>query len=167
MAPPMTYEVDGKQYVSVLVGYGAGGGETDVLGNMGWKYGLHQRRLLTFALNGSTSLPSTAPPQYKVDLLDDPSLKLDATRVKAGGIVFDQFCAGCHGGGVVANGGAPDLRASPVALSRESFSAVLNKGLLVSQGMPKFDDLSEQEVSSLYEFIRSRAREDLGAAVKH
>ena len=167
MAPPMTYAVDGKQYVSVLVGYGAGGGETDVLGNMGWKYGSHQRRLLTFALHGSASLPNSAPPQYSVDLLDDPSLNLDAARIKAGGILFDQFCAGCHGGGVVANGGAPDLRASPVALNHEPFATVLSKGLLVGHGMPQFDDLSAEEVASVYEFIRSRAREDLAVAAKH
>lgn len=167
MAPPMTYEVDGKQYVSVLVGYGAGGGETDVLGNRGWKYGVHPRRLLTFALHGSASLPETPPPQYHVDLLDDPSLQPDAMRVKTGGILFDQLCAGCHGGNVIANGGAPDLRASAVALSHDAFATILGKGLLVSQGMPQFDDLSGEEVTSLYEFIRTRAREDQAAAAKH
>ena len=59
------------------------------------------------------------------------------------------------------------MRASAVALSHDAFATILGKGLLVSQGMPQFDDLSGEEVTSLYEFIRTRAREDQAAAAKH
>jgi quinohemoprotein ethanol dehydrogenase len=167
IAPPMTFEVNGKQYVSLLVGYGAGAGETEVVGNMGWKYGLQPRRLLTFALRGSARLPDSAPPQYSIVPLDDPTIVLDADRVRAGSSLYDQVCGGCHGGSVVANGGAPDLRASPIALNRTAFTNVLHKGLLISHGMPQFDDFSDTEVESLYEFIRSRARESLNAGANH
>jgi quinohemoprotein ethanol dehydrogenase len=167
MAPAMTFQVNGKQYVSLLVGYGAGAGETDTVGNMGWKYGLQPRRLLTFALGGSARLPDSSPPQYSIVPLDDPSLVLDPARVKSGSAIYDQACSGCHGATVVANGGAPDLRASQIALNRTAFTNVLHKGLLISQGMPQFDDFTDTEVESLYEFIRARARESAKAGASH
>lgn len=163
MAPPMTFEVKGKQYISVLVGWGAGGGETNAVGNMGWKYGLQPRRLLTFALRGSAKLPYTPPPQYSIVPLDDRSLKLSVARVKAGSELYDQVCSGCHGADAIANGGAPDLRSSPVALERAAFANVLRKGPLLKYGMPVFDDFSDSQVESVYEFVRYRARESLKA----
>ena len=62
IAAPMSYSVNGKQYVSVLVGYG---GTTAAYGdfmNVGWKFGLQPRRLLTFAIGGTAKLaPRPAP----------------------------------------------------------------------------------------------------------
>jgi quinohemoprotein ethanol dehydrogenase len=166
MAAPMTFAVQGKQYISLLVGYGAGAGEDiGAAGNMGWKYGL-PRRLLTFALDGLAKLPDTTQPVYTVVPLDDPAVEIDAGRVKSGSTLYYQVCSGCHGGEVVANGGAPDLRASPVALNRTAFKSLLHEGLLVRYGMAKFDDLSDSQVESLYEFIRFRARESLNAMGK-
>ena len=163
MAAAMTYMVKGKQYVSLTVGYGAGGGEGQALGNMGWKYGLQPRRLLTFALGSSARLPETVPPQYQVVPLDDPALTLDASRVKAGSLLYDQVCSGCHGATAVANGGAPDVRASALALDRTVLKTLLQKAPLLGQGMPQFDDFTDAEIDSLFEYIRSRARESLSA----
>jgi quinohemoprotein ethanol dehydrogenase len=167
MAPPTTFEVNGKQYISLLVGYGAGAGETEVVGNMGWKYALQPRRLLTFALRGSARLPDSSPPQYNIVPLDDPSLVLDAARVRSGSSLYDQVCGGCHGAAAVANGGAPDLRASPIALNHTAFMTLLHTGPLISHGMPQFDDFGDSEIDSLYQFIRARARESLKAADNH
>src|SRR5690606_22367529 len=61
-AAPITYAVDGVQYISVMVGLGGGmalsGGE--LLWNDG-KPLRNKSRVLTFALNGSAHLPSATP----------------------------------------------------------------------------------------------------------
>jgi quinohemoprotein ethanol dehydrogenase len=160
MAAPMTYTVDGTQYISVLAGYGGGAGESAVLGYEGWAFGL-PRRLLTFRLGAHAQLPAAPLPVKHIEPLDDPGLALESEAVAAGNLLYGQACTGCHGEAVVGNGTAPDLRASPVALNRDTMRRVLTDGLLVSKGMPQFDDLSRGEIDSLYQFIRSRAREDL------
>jgi len=159
MAPPISYFRDGRQYVSLLVGYGGTGGAGGPGRKQGWKYGLQQRRLLTFALNGRAKLPPTAPPDFSVRPLDDPTIELDPVRVAAGQRVYEAMtCMVCHGGGADATGNAPDLRESPIALDRAAFRQILQTGPLVSRGMPIFDDLSEQEISDVYDYVRDRAR---------
>ncbi|TAL02953.1 MAG: PQQ-dependent dehydrogenase, methanol/ethanol family [Rhodospirillaceae bacterium] len=162
IAAPMSYSVNGKQYVSVLVGYG---GTTAPLGNLmnvGWKFGAQPRRLLTFVLDGKTKLPPTAPPDMKVHALDDPALVLNEADVDAGRALFIR-CATCHGVGLQGTGSpAPDLRESGIALELDSFSQLLKSGALMEQGMPRFEMLTDQQISQIYAYIRAGAREALG-----
>lgn len=163
IAPPISYSYGGRQYVSLLVGYGALGGSGGPQGgqgrNQGWKYGLQPRRLLTFALGGKAKLPATPPPDFTVHRLDDPNLKLEPARVNAGMMAYNTLtCVICHGMAAVASGNAPDLRESGIALDRAAFKELLHGGALVSRGMPLFDDLSDEEVENLYQYIRSQVR---------
>jgi quinohemoprotein ethanol dehydrogenase len=163
IAPPITYSVKGRQYVSLLVGYGAMAGIGGPLGgqgrNQGWKHGLQPRRLLTFMLDGTAKLPDTPPPDLTVLPLDDPSLKLDASKVSRGHQLYGLAgCLVCHGAEAYASGGAPDLRESAVALDPEAFRTVLREGALAPRGMPQFDDLTDDEIEDLYQFIRAQAR---------
>jgi quinohemoprotein ethanol dehydrogenase len=160
MAAPMTYSVAGQQYVCVLAGYGGGGGETAIIGYAGWKWGL-PRRVLVFRLGGNAQLPTAPQAVTHLKPVDDVALRLRSAHVTAGGALYGEACTPCHGEAVIANGNAPDLRVSPLALDRTAFRRVLMEGLLVSKGMPRFDDLSDDEIGSLYEYIRARAREDL------
>ena len=162
VAAPMSYSIDGKQYVSILVGYG---GSTAAFGkfmDVGWKYGAQPRRLLTFALGGTAKLPEGVPPSMKVNALDDPDLVLDEADVAAGRALSVR-CAACHGVGFYSPGTpGPDLRESEIALNLENFSTLLKTGALMDRGMPKFDMLSDDEIRQLYSYIRARAREALG-----
>ncbi|GAA0313184.1 PQQ-dependent methanol/ethanol family dehydrogenase [Sphingomonas oligophenolica] len=159
LAPPITYSAKGRQYVSLLVGYGAGAGEGGVAGlKQGWKYGLQPRRLLTFALDGKAKLPETPPADFTINPLDDPKITLDPKAVQLGMAVFHRGCNACHGATAVATGGAPDLRESGIAFDRKAFGQLLHDGTLLSNGMPRFDDLSSQEVDQIYQYIRSEAR---------
>ena len=83
IAAPMTYSVGGRQYVSVLVGYGSSAPAFSQVANMGWKYGLHKRRLLTFALGGRAKL-DTLPPDFSVKALDDAALQINEADVEKG-----------------------------------------------------------------------------------
>lgn len=84
VAAPMSFSIGGRQYVSVLVGYG---GTTAAYGkfmDIGWKYGQQTRRLLTFALDGKAGLQKMPGPDRVVHALDDPALVLDEAQVKLG-----------------------------------------------------------------------------------
>ncbi|MCB2074602.1 MAG: PQQ-dependent dehydrogenase, methanol/ethanol family [Novosphingobium sp.] len=159
---PMSYSVDGKQYVSILVGYG---GTTAAFGkfmDIGWKYGAQPRRLLTFAIDGKKKLPDGVPPDMKIDAVDDPELVLDEADIAAGRMLSVR-CAACHGVGFYSPGTpGPDLRESQLAVSLEDFSQVLKSGALLERGMPKFDMLSDDEIRQLHAYLRARAREALG-----
>ena len=55
---PISYEAGGKQYITVIAGYGT---SPPVFGpvaaQFGWQYRTQQRRVLTFVLDGGASLP--------------------------------------------------------------------------------------------------------------
>jgi quinohemoprotein ethanol dehydrogenase len=162
IAAPMAYSVGGRQYVSVLVGYGA----SNAIGNfsnVGWKYGIHPRRLLTFALGGRAALPPMKGPDLTLSAVDDPSMTIDQADVRAGTIKYLMNCIACHGNNAIAAGVAPDLRESQVALKLESFSAVVRDGVLLERGMPRFDNLSPTDVRQIHAFVRAKARAALHA----
>lgn len=163
---PMSYSRDGTQYVSVLVGYG---GTTAAYGrfmDMGYKFGAQARRLLTFAIGGTKSLPPSPPPDFTVHALDDPALRLDEADVAAGRALSIQ-CAACHGVGLQSTGTpGPDLRESAIALDLGSFGELLKSGLLIERGMPRFEALTDTQVRQLHAYIRAKAREALGLRKK-
>ena len=72
-------------------------------------------------------------------------------------------CPLCHGVGLGSGGTAPDLRKSQVPLSREAITAVLHDGALVPMGMPKFDELTPEQIEGLQHFIRQKAREAIAS----
>jgi quinohemoprotein ethanol dehydrogenase len=163
MSAPISYSVGGKQYVSVLVGYGGSAGSGSKLLNYGWKFGAQPRRLLTFALDGKAALAPTPPADMKVYALDDPSLKLDPAQVEEGR-KLSLNCMLCHGPGFQGAGApGPDLRESKLALTQEGMWAVLHDGALRSQGMPAFESLTRGQVNALHAFLRAAARDALAA----
>ena len=171
ISPPISYAVAGKQYVAILVGWGGDGAILLPGTSPGWKYRQQPRRILSFALDGQAQLPATPPKDFSVNALDDPAIKLDRAAVARGeyeyGLWGQGGCMVCHGDGLDAMGIAPDLRESAVALNRDAFKALVRGGALISRNMPKFDDLSDQQLDDIYQYIRAGARlvknADLGA----
>ena len=159
---PITYTVGGHQYVTVVAGWGAAG--PAYLGSLAAQHGWVARRqthqLLTFVLDGHAPMPKQPSPEQAIPL-DEPTLAIDPMRAKAGEAIYATRCLACHGLGVVAAGFAPDLRASAVAMSATSFAGVVRGGALELNNMPKFDELSVEDVESLRLYIRARARATL------
>ena len=166
ISAPMSFSAGGKQYVSVLVGYG---GTTAAYGkfmDVGWKYGRQPRRLLTFALGGKAQLPPTPGPDFTVKALDDPQLVLNDADVATGRALFIQ-CAACHGVGLQSTGTpGPDLRESAIAVNLEAFKTILKEGPLMERGMPRFEMLTDGQIRQLHAYIRAGAREVLGKRAK-
>lgn len=159
VAAPISYTVGGKQYVSVLVGYGGGIAYWSEYFNRGWKYGHQPRRLITFTLDGKAKLPKTAPPDFTVSPVDEPGLVIDEAQATIGSQIYGGRCSFCHGKDLRGSGApGPDLRESGVALDEASFQEVLLKGALTERGMPMFADLSSSQVSALRMYVRQQAR---------
>jgi quinohemoprotein ethanol dehydrogenase len=157
IAPPISYSVAGRQYVTVLSGNDTSGAAFGVLYQQyGIDYRTQKRRVLTFTLDGTAVLPPTPPPA-KFEPIADADYRGDALSAKRGEKIYALYCAVCHGVVVVAGGHAPDLRSSPVPLTEESFSSIVRDGALMPNGMPRFEELTDGERSGLRQYIRSQA----------
>jgi quinohemoprotein ethanol dehydrogenase len=164
-APPITYKLNGRQYVALLVGYGGGYtmGFTPGLPDEGWAYGIQTRRLVVFSLDGDTPLPAQPPP-YVPQPLVYKDFSVDDELATQGASLFGRNCAICHGGGAVANAMAPDLRASGVPLEFTAFAEVVRGGSRVNRGMPPFAALEDDELEAMRHYIRAVAHRDAGMA---
>jgi quinohemoprotein ethanol dehydrogenase len=161
LAAPISYQVDGVQHVSVLVGYGGQAGLGGKLFDSGWRFNEQPRRLLTFALRGNSMLPPGKPPRFKVSAVDDPAMVIDLKQAARGAAVYgSNYCALCHGINLENTGSiAPDLRESSLALNWSAFRSVLHEGVFTAAGMPTFDDLSDEDIRAVFMYVRQQARQ--------
>lgn len=157
-AAPMTYAVEGRQYVAVLAGWG---GPEVLLNNDLGEGKTGPGRLLVFALDGSAELPPPLPP---LPPIPEPAFSLGASPedVELGLTLYADNCIGCHGGEVEGGGITPDLRRSLPGV-HEQFEEIVLGGLRAPLGMPSFDDrLSSEEVRLIQAYVLHRARESAG-----
>ncbi len=160
VAPPISYAVNGRQYVSVLTGNGASGGGLFSQGTKNFRTDYRMpRRVLTFALDGKQSLPDNQPPAPRV-VPADPEYQANLELEKQGATQYlASVCIICHGTDAISGGTAPDLRYSPIPSNREAFNAIVRDGALVSRGMPRFEELTDQQLESIRQYLRARARQ--------
>ncbi len=158
-APPVTYTVDGKQYLAQLVGWG--GSMTATGGSMaaqhGWAYGAQPRRLVIFSLDGKAVLPPMPAPAFAKPL-NAPEFTVYPELAERGSHVWSQSCGMCHGPAGTAGGYAPDLRASPVLLDEKALHAIVFDGALRERGMPQFKNINKEDLEAVRHYIRREAR---------
>jgi alcohol dehydrogenase (cytochrome c)/quinohemoprotein ethanol dehydrogenase len=149
IAAPITFELEGQQYVAFSVG-----GAT-----MGGYYAPNYSRMLVFGLGGKTQLPATTP--YTPPPLDPPPVTASAEVIKQGGEKYGQLCAGCHGDqGVTRGANFPDLTRSAFLKSQEGFDAVVLQGVKQERGMASFAKaLTPEDTKAVREYIVDRANE--------
>ncbi|MET0280421.1 MAG: c-type cytochrome [Steroidobacteraceae bacterium] len=154
---PITYELDGEQFIAVNAGWG--GGAAQVERGSGTAESRASARLLVFKLGGRKQLPplSPAPP-----IPDPPPLRAPEATVQRGGEIYARTCAQCHG--QLAVGGVKDLR----QMTREThaeFNDIVLKGTRVQKGMASFASLlTAEEVEAVHAYLISRAQEDWGSS---
>ncbi len=159
---PMSWAKDGKQYVSILVGWGGSSAAASNIMHVGWRYGDQPRRLLTFALGGTKRLAKSPPRDMKVRAVDDPTIVLDEKAVAAGNAI-SFVCGACHGMQFRAGGApGPDLRESALALSEDNLWEVVHNGTLRERGMPSIPLLGRPQVHQLWSALRAASREAKG-----
>jgi alcohol dehydrogenase (cytochrome c)/quinohemoprotein ethanol dehydrogenase len=121
-AGPVSYEVDGEQYIAVTAGRG-----------LQPYYQPNYSRLLAFKLGGTAVLPPAA--EYAAPVLDPPPSTASPEVVARGAQLYGQNCVQCHGNQI---GTFPDLRTSPALRNQALFDAIVQGGALAANGMASF-----------------------------
>lgn len=156
---PISYRVNGKQYITVITGAGGQGAGMQSLGNAALRtdYRL-PRRVLTFAIGGTDTIPPFQYVQPKPPA--DAAYKPNAAMAQAGAMKYGMnACLVCHGWNAVASGAAPDLRYSTVITDAATFKAVVKEGALKLNGMPPFPQISDSDLETIRFFLRTRAQQ--------
>jgi quinohemoprotein ethanol dehydrogenase len=151
---PVTYEIDGAQYISVMAGWGGsfplvgGYALTDInTQNVG--------RLLTFALDAKQPLAAT--PKRPMPQLTHIESTASAEVIDKGGALFTQWCAVCHGVGAVGGGGL--ITALPMSKPEvfKMYKEIVLDGDYSSRGMPAFGKwLSSDDLEAIRAYIIKR-----------
>ncbi len=162
IAAPITYMVDGVQYVAVNAGWG--GGLAHVERNQYSELFLGPPRLLVFRLGGEARLPPMPPESLAVpELSPPPPLVADAATVALGERLYGENCSLCHG--TAARGGVKDLR-HMAPETHDAFADIVLGGSLQANGMASFADiLSGEEVDAVHAYLIARANEDWNADI--
>jgi quinohemoprotein ethanol dehydrogenase len=149
LAPPVTYLVDGKQYVSVAVGWGGSGGQTSKVTER-----VYPGIIYTFALGGSASAPEYPDLPPKVLITGD--VTVDASDLAAGAELYILNCNRCHGKVGSGGGALPDLAYSSQRI-HENFKYIV-QGSFEALGMPNFTGkITEAEISLIQQYIFAEA----------
>jgi len=154
MAPPVTYLVDGVQYITLMVGWGGAAGLNNIPGSGVVKPGFG--RILTFFLGGQAKLDV---PPFGYHGPPSPTIHMNATpaMIREGEVLFARHCFYCHGVGVVSSSGVPDLRYASAA-THQQFESIVLGGSRQQMGMPSFKDaLKPDQVRDIEAYILARA----------
>lgn len=153
IAAPMTYALDGEQYVAVMVGYG-GAGALSAAAFLPDRPRL-PGRLMVFKLGGEARAPAyDIPPKPQIDLAGVSS----RGNVAQGRSLFNANCLVCHSAN--ASGGyLPDLRRSAMIHSTQTFDSVVIDGSLQANGMASFARfLTPRQAEDIRAYLITEAR---------
>ena len=150
LAAPISFELDGKQYVAVSVGGTAMGADY---------YAPNHSRMLVFTLGGSVQLP--APQPYTPRALMPPPATATVAQVHQGEQLYARNCAACHGDrGQTRGANFPDLTRTPLLWAPDGFDAIVLKGLLKDKGMASFAEvLKPADTALIRDFIIDQANQ--------
>ena len=154
IAAPMSYEIDGEQYVAVMAGYG---GADLVFGPLDKRAAFYNYqnygRILAFKLNGG---PTPLPPKVEeTETPKPPEIDLEEELVETGESLFYTYCSSCHlaGNSIEYYSQYPNL-AKLNPSTHNIFQDIVLKGVFSQNGMASFADvLNEREVTAIQHYL--------------
>ncbi|MFK7977088.1 MAG: PQQ-dependent dehydrogenase, methanol/ethanol family [Halioglobus sp.] len=155
VAPPMTYEIDGEQYVSVNVGWG--GAFALVFGEYVQAESLpNVSRVLTFKLGANGELPDVK--WQRTVAFNPPPLEATESELSEGHVLYQDVCMGCHGLNAVSGLLIPDLRGSAYLWDAKGWDAVVRDGQLRDRGMAAFGEhVSAEQSQTIRAYVIQQA----------
>lgn len=151
MASPMSYTIDGVQYVAVTAGFGGALNVSYPPGAVAIERQNHER-LIVFKVGGGAA--PKLPPLREAKAFTPAPAEYHGTdeQVQRGGALYGQNCGRCHGGPTGA-GGYPNLwKMTPE--THAAFDGIVLDGAFAYAGMASFSDvLSKQDVKDIHAFL--------------
>jgi quinohemoprotein ethanol dehydrogenase len=150
MAPPISYRVDGVQYVAVTVGIGGSAG----LNMTAFEY-RNAGYVIAWKLGGAATLPAVEkrPP----GVVSVPRPEALPETLAAGETLYAEHCFRCHGMNTKSGGLLPDLRFS----TRETharWNDIVLGGIRADRGMASFADvLDESGAAAIQAYVAAQA----------
>jgi quinohemoprotein ethanol dehydrogenase len=138
LAGPVSYEVNGEQYVAVLAGYGS-------VFYLAFGFGAPKEggpinaRVYAFKIGGNA--PPPVIELQRIPTAKPPEIVATPEEYRRGSEIYTGLCQMCHGRGVVTGGVLPDLRKSPRLQDREAWRRAVVEGDFSPRGMPVFRNL--------------------------
>ena len=153
VAAPSTYEIDGEQYVAVMVGYG-GGAPTSASAVLRDRPRL-PGRLMVFKLGGKTEAkPYDIPQVANLDLKGVTS----TGDAKLGFVLYHNNCQVCHGPSV-SGAFLPDLKNTQMLLTADNWKSVVIDGAKKANGMASFARfMSPKDAEDVRAYVLNEAR---------
>jgi len=159
-ATPVSYELDGEQYVLLPSGC-CGGTGLLAMSRAASEDARGPSRVLAFKLGGTAKLPEPTP---RVPVPKPPARTASADEVARGSNLWaDMSCELCHGPHVLGigarrlDGAVPDLRYAPASVHTEWTGIVLG-GNRRMKGMPSFgDQMSAEDAEALRAYVIEQA----------
>ena len=157
VAAPMTYSVDGEQYVAVAAGWGGAGAM--VMGEIiaDAKGAVNNSRVLVFKLGSDEELPASVVVERAMPT--PPELNADGKTLARGHEIYSRNCHMCHGDRAVSATSVPDLRYM-TAETHEQWDGIVLGGLRWQQGMVGFsENMTQEDSNAVHAYIIKRAHD--------
>lgn len=160
VAAPISYEINGEQYIAVASGWGG----SFVLGFGGVLPSgsdFNSGRLLVFKLGGTAQLPTPPASAHIQPELPAP-LNVSAAVIAQGKQAYANNCASCHGDHAYASGLTPNLRFSHATKDPELWLDIVGRGALQENGMPAFGNTYDpQAIETIRAYVIGKANSDM------
>jgi quinohemoprotein ethanol dehydrogenase len=157
MSGPVSYAVDGEQYI--LAASGAGG--VAIVFPPPVMRVPQVGRLVAFKLGGTATLPADPPPAGPVVQVTET---FPQATVAKGSAYFLDYCARCHGLGTRASGILPDLKRSAALNDAATWRAIVEDGSLADRGMIGWKHLIPEGASEMIRaYVAGQARAEATA----
>ena len=156
IAPPITYAVEGEQYIAIMAGWGGPAFNT-LKGNEALLAYSNAGRIMSFKLDGQKVVLPTAV-VARGEFPSPPKMQASDETIEQGRQNYVMHCGACHGmyGSLPM---LPDLR----RLTQEKhavFKNIVLDGILEENGMPNFSgDLSAEQVDGIQAYILTLSRQ--------
>ena len=154
MGSPITYEIDGEQYVAVASGWG---GESSLpFGAISGPLNMvNISRVMVFKRGANGTLPVIETVEQVLpshDLAPAPD-----AAVAQGRALYNTYCSVCHGGNAISGGIVPDVRYRLGEIA-PAWQSIVFDGALAGNGMPAWNEyLSREEVDQVLAYVAHEA----------